>query len=155
MLDTACKEYSVIIKIAPLWYHTVWAYVGILLLLLACLVGYVYKLYRKGFFSHVARAWAVSRKGLEIENERELSMKQAALGDWADYFSHCHLPEQITFVQRILEVINENLSIQEVIESVGISSRPYFYKEFAEKYGTTPKNYRMQHRKDENVNNME
>ena len=209
VLDTVCKEYSVIIKIVPLWYHTVWAYVGIFLLLLACLVGYVYKLYRKGFFSHVARAWAVSRKGLEIENERELSMKQAALGDWADYFSHCHLPEQITFVQRILEVINENLdkeelgptflaekmhvsprqfyrkykdlsgitpsdfikkyrivkaahllaetdlSIQEVIESVGISSRPYFYKEFAEKYGTTPKNYRMQHRKDENVNNME
>ena len=61
---------------------------------LACLVGYVYKLYRKGFFSHMARAWAVSRKGLEIENERELSMKQAALGDWADYFSHCHLPVQ-------------------------------------------------------------
>lgn len=86
MLDTVCKEYSVIIKIVPLWYHTVWAYVGIFLLLLACLVGYVYKLYRKGFFSHVARAWAVSRKGLEIENERELSMKQAALGDWADYF---------------------------------------------------------------------
>ena len=27
-------------------------------------------------------------------------MKQAALGDWADYFSHCHLPEQITFVQK-------------------------------------------------------
>lgn len=48
-----------------------------------------------------------------------------------------------------------DLSIQEVIESVGISSRPYFYKEFAEKYGTTPKNYRMQYRKDENVNNME
>lgn len=49
MLDTVCKEYSVIIKIVPLWYHTVWAYVGIFLLFLACLVGYVYKLYRKGF----------------------------------------------------------------------------------------------------------
>ena len=40
-------------------------------------------------------------------------------------------------------------------QAKAISSRPYFYKEFAEKYGTTPKNYRMQHRKDENVNNME
>lgn len=31
-----------------------------------------------------------------------------------------------------------DLSIQEVIEKVGISSRSYFYKEFAARFGVTP-----------------
>ena len=35
-----------------------------------------------------------------------------------------------------------DLSIQEVIEEVGISSRPYFYKEFSQRFGMTPKSYR-------------
>lgn len=35
-----------------------------------------------------------------------------------------------------------SLSIQEVINDVGISSRSYFYKEFMRKYGQTPKDYR-------------
>lgn len=37
---------------------------------------------------------------------------------------------------------DETLSIQEVISSVGISSRAYFYKEFTHKFGITPKVYR-------------
>ena len=43
-------------------------------------------------------------------------------------------------------LLETDMSIQEVIESIGISSRPYFYKEFADKYGTTPKNYRAHHK---------
>lgn len=43
---------------------------------------------------------------------------------------------------RLLE--NEELSIQDVISDVGISSRAYFYKEFTRKFGMTPKNYREQ-----------
>lgn len=38
----------------------------------------------------------------------------------------------------------EELSIQDVISDVGISSRSYFYKEFARKFGMTPKDYREQ-----------
>ena len=37
---------------------------------------------------------------------------------------------------------NEELSIQEVISEVGISSRAYFYKEFTRRFGMTPKTYR-------------
>lgn len=37
---------------------------------------------------------------------------------------------------------NEELSIQDVIADVGISSRSYFYKEFARKFGMTPKDFR-------------
>lgn len=41
-------------------------------------------------------------------------------------------------------LLNEELSIQDVITDVGISSRSYFYKEFARKFGMTPKEYREQ-----------
>lgn len=37
---------------------------------------------------------------------------------------------------------NTTLSIQEVMDAIGIASRPYFYKEFARKYHTTPNQYR-------------
>ena len=41
----------------------------------------------------------------------------------------------------------EDISIQDVIADVGIASRSYFYKEFARKYGMTPKDYREQQKK--------
>lgn len=41
---------------------------------------------------------------------------------------------------------NEELSIQDVIAEVGISSRSYFYKEFTRRFGMTPKDYREKHR---------
>lgn len=40
----------------------------------------------------------------------------------------------------------EELSIQDIISDVGISSRSYFYKEFARKFGMTPKDYREKER---------
>ncbi len=40
---------------------------------------------------------------------------------------------------------NSTLSIQEVMDAIGIASRPYFYKEFARKYQTTPSHYRKSH----------
>lgn len=39
---------------------------------------------------------------------------------------------------------DEELSIQDVITEVGISSRSYFYKEFTRRFGMTPKDYREQ-----------
>ncbi len=44
---------------------------------------------------------------------------------------------------------NSELSIQDVISDVGISSRAYFYKEFTRKFGMTPKVYREAHLKNE------
>lgn len=38
----------------------------------------------------------------------------------------------------------EELTIQDIISDVGISSRSYFYKEFVRKFGVTPKDYREQ-----------
>jgi len=46
-------------------------------------------------------------------------------------------------------LLNEDLSIQDVIQDVGISSRSYFYKEFTRRFGMTPKDYRDQHTQDE------
>lgn len=39
-------------------------------------------------------------------------------------------------------LLDEQLSIQDVMFDVGISSRSYFYKEFSRRFGMTPKNYR-------------
>lgn len=44
-------------------------------------------------------------------------------------------------------LLNDELSIQDVISDVGIASRSYFYKEFTRKYGMTPKDYREAHKK--------
>ncbi len=41
-------------------------------------------------------------------------------------------------------LLDEELSIQDVIMEVGISSRSYFYKEFTCRFGMTPKDYREQ-----------
>lgn len=43
-------------------------------------------------------------------------------------------------------LLDESLSIQDVILDVGISSRSYFYKEFTRRFGMTPKDYREQHK---------
>lgn len=40
---------------------------------------------------------------------------------------------------------NTTLTIQEVMDAIGIASRPYFYKEFARKYQTTPSHFRKNH----------
>ncbi len=44
-------------------------------------------------------------------------------------------------------LLNDGWSIQDVISSIGISSRSYFYKEFARRFGMTPKDYRDQQKK--------
>lgn len=44
-------------------------------------------------------------------------------------------------------LLNDDLSIQDVISDVGIASRSYFYKEFTRKFGMTPKEYREQQKK--------
>ena len=43
-------------------------------------------------------------------------------------------------------LLNDDLSIQDVISDVGISSRSYFYKEFARRFAMTPKDYRDRHK---------
>lgn len=48
---------------------------------------------------------------------------------------------------------NEDLSIQEVISDIGISSRAYFYKEFTRKFGVTPKVYREKLLENEELDN--
>lgn len=48
------------------------------------------------------------------------------------------------FIYAAQLLITTNLTIQEVIYKVGISSKAYFYREFAKKYNMTPSEYRQQ-----------
>ncbi len=52
---------------------------------------------------------------------------------------------KLFYASRLL--INTDLSIKEVIYRVGITNKSYFYREFAEKYKMSPKNYKEAHRK--------
>lgn len=51
-------------------------------------------------------------------------------------------------LERAAEMLIEtDATIQEIIEKVGFQSRSYFYKEFGNRYGLTPKAYQQAHRK--------
>ena len=43
-------------------------------------------------------------------------------------------------------LLNDELSIQDVINDVGIASRSYFYKEFTRRFDMTPGDYRERHK---------
>ncbi|WP_233587641.1 response regulator, partial [Parabacteroides sp. AF18-52] len=47
---------------------------------------------------------------------------------------------RFTYAAQLL--VTTNLNVQEIIYKVGISSKSYFYREFAAKYNQTPKEYR-------------
>jgi AraC-like DNA-binding protein/ligand-binding sensor domain-containing protein len=57
-----------------------------------------------------------------------------------ELIKHCRMEKAAELL------VASELSIQDVITEVGISSRSYFYKEFAKKFGMTPKDYRAMHR---------
>lgn len=63
-------------------------------------------------------------------------------------FKECILISPIELIKRMRMEKAEfllrttDMSIQEVIDKIGISSRPYFYKEFTAKFGVTPGNMR-------------
>lgn len=40
-------------------------------------------------------------------------------------------------------LVNTNMSVQEIIFEVGVSSKSYFYREFARKFNLTPSDYRL------------
>lgn len=47
---------------------------------------------------------------------------------------------RLTYAAQLL--VNTNMSVQEIVYSVGISNKSYFYREFARKYNMTPGEYR-------------
>ena len=65
VLDTVYKEYSVAIKIAPFWYHTIWAYLTLVLLIILCLAGYICKLHMERITLNVWREHGLYRKDWE------------------------------------------------------------------------------------------
>ena len=58
--------------------------------------------------------------------------------------ARCDLIKSYRMEKAARLLLDEELSIQDVIMEVGISSRSYFYKEFTRRFGMTPKDYREQ-----------
>ena len=48
--------------------------------------------------------------------------------------------------QAVWLLVNSSVSVSDIIESVGYDNTSYFYRKFREKYGVSPKEYRMRRR---------
>ena len=52
--------------------------------------------------------------------------------------------QRMTYAAKLL--LTTTLTIQEVMYKTAFTNRSHFYKEFARKFGMTPKDYREQHK---------
>lgn len=69
-------------------------------------------------------------------------MKELELLPPNDYIKN----HRISFAARLL--VTTSLTVQEIIYRCGFNNRSHFYKEFDRRFGTTPKDYRLQNRPD-------
>lgn len=69
-------------------------------------------------------------------------MKELELLPPNDYIKN----HRISFAARLL--VTTSLTVQEILYRCGFSNRSHFYKEFDRRFGTTPKDYRLQNRPD-------
>jgi YesN/AraC family two-component response regulator len=55
------------------------------------------------------------------------------------------------FQKAVMLLLDTDLSVEEIADAVGYENLSYFYRQFKERYGTTPKRYRGEHRGDKLV----
>lgn len=48
-------------------------------------------------------------------------------------------------------LVESDLSIEEIVAAVGYENQSYFYRQFKERYGMTPRKYRLEHREDQRI----
>jgi len=53
------------------------------------------------------------------------------------------------FQQAVAFLVDTKMSVTEIINAVGYENSSYFYKTFREKYGMSPREYRLNHKNDE------
>ena len=53
------------------------------------------------------------------------------------------------FQQAVAFLIDTKMTIAEIMNTVGYENSSYFYKTFRDKYGMSPKEYRVVHKNDE------
>jgi AraC-like DNA-binding protein/quercetin dioxygenase-like cupin family protein len=63
-------------------------------------------------------------------------------------FTFQELLQRKRFQKAVMLLLDTDLSVEEIAEAVGYENLSYFYRQFKERYGRTPRKYRMEHRGD-------
>lgn len=66
-------------------------------------------------------------------------------------FTFQELLQRKRFQKAVMLLLETELSVEEIAVTVGYENQSYFYRQFKERYGMTPRRYRMEHKADENV----
>jgi AraC-like DNA-binding protein/mannose-6-phosphate isomerase-like protein (cupin superfamily) len=66
-------------------------------------------------------------------------------------FTFQELLQRKRFQKAVMLLLDTDLSVEEIAEAVGYENLSYFYRQFKERYGMTPRKYRLEHREDEQV----
>lgn len=66
-------------------------------------------------------------------------------------FTFQELLQRKRFQKAVMLLLDTELSVEEIAVTVGYENQSYFYRQFRERYGMTPRHYRMEHRADKSV----
>jgi AraC-like DNA-binding protein/mannose-6-phosphate isomerase-like protein (cupin superfamily) len=66
-------------------------------------------------------------------------------------FTFQELLQRKRFQKAVMLLLDTDLSVEEIAEAVGYENLSYFYRQFKERYGMTPRKYRLEHREDDCV----
>lgn len=66
-------------------------------------------------------------------------------------FTFQELLQRKRFQKAVMLLLETELPIEEIAATVGYENQSYFYRQFKERYGMTPRRYRLEHKEDETV----
>lgn len=66
-------------------------------------------------------------------------------------FTFQELLQRKRFQKAVMLLVETELSVEEIAVTVGYENQSYFYRQFKERYGMTPRRYRMEHKTDGNI----
>lgn len=66
-------------------------------------------------------------------------------------FTFQELLQRRRFQKAVMLLIETDLPIEEIAVAVGYENQSYFYRQFKERYGMTPRKYRLEHKNDKTI----
>lgn len=66
-------------------------------------------------------------------------------------FTFQELLQRKRFQKAVMLLIETDLPIEEIAVAVGYENQSYFYRQFKERYGMTPRKYRLEHKNDKTI----
>lgn len=66
-------------------------------------------------------------------------------------FTFQELLRRKRFQKAVMLLIESELSVEEIVAAVGYENQSYFYRQFKQRYGMTPRRYRLEHKEDPEI----